>query len=239
MPKRRPAQKFFWLLFFFVLFLSFVDSALTPVSAQEASPTTTPLNVPEIPTVGPISISYPIHGQVLKGTVNITGTISIEGWTAFELAFALGDGSSIGDNATLNWFVFASGINPLPDGPLATWDTTALTDGDYTLRLRVFSSSGDQDILIYGLRVRNYLIDTPLPTMTFTPTTTPPASPTVTPTVTFTPLPTATPYSMPTPMPSNPAILRTDQIIFNLGRGVLFTGLLFGVFGLFLRLRRR
>jgi hypothetical protein len=254
MPKRRPAREFFFVLVFFVIFVSFVDASLSPASAQEASPTPTPLDppiltpknggtpggsgtptgiIPELPTVGPVSISYPIHGQTLQGTVNITGSIALEGWTSYELAF------SYADDTEPNWFPFATGTNPLVDGLLAAWDTTTLTDRDYNLRLRVFGPGDPQDVFVYGLRVHNYIVDTPLPTLTPTPSVTPLASPTPTATATFTPLPTATPYSMPTPLPPNPATLRPDEIVFNLARGVLFTAMLFGIFGLFLHLRAK
>ncbi|MGC1376586.1 MAG: hypothetical protein WA821_10190 [Anaerolineales bacterium] len=221
---------------FVVFFVSFVDSAVSPVAAQDASPTPeeltragTPSVIPELPTVGPVSVSYPIHGQTLTGSVNITGSIALDGWTSYELAFSDANG------AAPSWFIFATGTNPVPDGPLAVWDTTTLTDGDYNLRLRVFTPGGSQDVFVYGLRVRNYRIDTPVPTITLTPT----ASPIVTAVPTATPAPTSTPYSTPTPMPPNPASLRPGEIVFNLGRGALFTALLFGVFGLFLRMRRR
>ncbi|MBK8419669.1 MAG: hypothetical protein IPL17_12695 [Anaerolineales bacterium] len=50
------------------------------------------------------------------------------------------------------------------------WDTTLLTDGDYTLRLRVYFQDGaSQDILIQDLKLRN---DVPLPTETPTATAT-------------------------------------------------------------------
>ena len=252
MLKRRLAQKIsnlLVLLVFFVSFVSFVDSGLTPAAAQEASPTPTPLIppiltpknrgtqggagtpsvIPELPTVGPVSLSYPLHGQTLMGSVNITGSIALDGWTSYELAFS--DAAA----ATPSWFMFASGTNPVPDGPLAAWDTTTLTDSDYNLRLRVFSPGGSQDVFVYGLRVRNYVVDTPMPTIALTPT----PSPVATATLTLTPAPTSTPYSTPTPLPPNPATLRPGEIIFNLGRGALFTALLFGIFGLFLRMRAK
>ncbi len=226
----------------FVLLASTMDAALSPAAAQEetptpssgASPTETPGIIPELPTVGPVSITYPIHGQTLKGTVNITGSIALDDWTSYELAFA--DTA----NTDLNWFVFATGAPPLPDGGLlAAWDTTTISDGEYNLRLRVFSPSGDQDVFIYSIRIRNYTVDTPEPTATLSASATPSASPPATATTTSTPQPTPTPYSRPTPMPPNPASLPTNDILFNLGRGALFTAVLFGVFGWLLRLRRR
>ena len=203
MLKRRLAQKIsnlLVLLVFFVSFVSFVDSGLTPAAAQEDSPTPpgTPSVIPELPTVGPVSISYPLHGQTLIGSVNITGSIALDGWTSYELAFS--DAAA----ATPSWFLFASGTNPVPDGPLAAWDTTTLTDSDYNLRLRVFSPGGSQDVFVYGLRVRNYVVDTPAPTIALTPT----PSPVATATLTLMPAPTSTPYSTPSPLPPNPATLR-------------------------------
>ena len=240
MSRHRPAQRIFPILVCFVLLASFVDALLSPVAAQDASPTPealtpvgTPSSIPELPTVGPVNVTYPIHGQTLKGSVNITGSIALDGWTGYELAFADTAG------AELNWFTFATGTNPFADGLLAAWDTTAISDSDYNLRLRVFAPGGDQDVFIYGLRIRNYTVDTPQPTATASASATPSPSPAATITLTFTPQPTSTPYSTPTQLPPNPASLRSDEIVFNLGRGAAFTALLFGVFGLFLRLRRR
>ncbi len=229
------------LLLFFVFFVSFVDAVLSPASAQDETPTPavftptkTQANIPELPTVGPVSVFSPLHGQALKASIKITGSIALEGWTGYELAFAYAA------NAEPDWVVFATGVNPVAEGSLlATWDTTTISDGDYNLRLRVLSPNGDQDVIVYGIRIRNYSVDTPMPTATPLPSATPSASPTVTITSTSTPKPTGTPYSTPTRMPPNPASLRTDDIVFNFSRGALFVAVLFGVFGLFLRLRRR
>lgn len=244
MLKHRPAQKIFSILVsilvFGALLLCAVDAIFWPVAAQEETHTPTetptagtPVIVPELPTVGPVSISYPIHGQTLKGTVNIKGSIALEGWTSFELAFA--DSAS----SEPNWFVFATGTNPLTDGLLAAWDTTTISDGEYNIRLHVAVPDGDQDVIVYGIRIHNYTVDTPQPTSTPTITSTATTTATVTVTATFTPPPSPTPYSTPTRLPPNPATLRSDEIVFNFGRGALFTALLFGIFGLLLRLRSR
>ena len=242
MFRNRSAQRIFvTLLLFFAFLVFFVDAMLSPAAAQEASPTPeasapagTPGSAPELPTVGPVSVTYPLHGQTLKGDVKIMGSIAIEGWTSYELAFA----DAL--NTEPNWFVFTTGSNPLAEGGLlAAWDTTTISDGTYNLRLRVFSPGSNQDVVIYSLRIRNYTVDTPAPTSTPLASATSSATPTPTITLTFTPLPTETPYSTPTRLPPNPASLRTDEIVFNLGRGVVFAALLFGVFGLFLWLRRR
>lgn len=243
MLKHRPAQKNFPILVMFslVILVCALDAVFWPAAAQDDVPTPTPTTtagtpatIPELPTVGPISISYPLHGQTLKATVNITGSIALEGWTSFELAFA--DAAS----TEPNWFPFATGSNPLAeDGPLAVWDTTTVSDGEYILRLRVSSPAGEQDVFVYGIRIRNYTVDTPQPTSTPTITSTATATATATVTTTFTPLPTSTPFSTPTQLPPNPATLRSDEIVFNFLRGGLFSVMLFGIFGLLLHLRSR
>jgi hypothetical protein len=210
-----------------------------PASAQDASPTPEDLSpsgtltvIPEIQTPSLVSVSYPIHGLKLIGMVNITGAIALDGWTSYEIAF------SYVDDATNAWFPFASGKNPVVNNALAAWDTTKLSDGDYNLRLRVFVNDSFQDGFVYGLRVRNYTVDTPVPTLTFTPTATP-TRPAATAIPTSTPTATPTIYPTPTALPANPATLSTDAIVSSLWRGALFTAVLFGVFGVFLRLRKR
>lgn len=234
-PARLWAQKLFLLLVLCGFCVPFLDSDPAPVSAQEASPTPgvvvpvgTETVIPEIPTTAPISIFYPIHLQTLRGTVNITGLIATDGWTSYEVAF------SYAENATSVWFPFATGKNPLVDNALAVWDTTTLTDGDYNLRLRVFNPDGSsQDAFVYGLRVRNYTIDTPIPSITPTSTATSAATALPTATVTITP----TPFPTPTALPSNRATLSTGEITANLGLGAVLAAVLFGIFGMFLWLR--
>jgi hypothetical protein len=205
-----------------------------PALAQEVSPTPTPTQLPnpEVPTPSPVVITYPVAGLKLAGVVKITGTIAVDGWSSYELDFAYAS------DTTNTWFSFAGGNNPPAGGSLAAWDTTKLSDGDYNLRLRVFSAGAPQDGFAYGLRIRNYTADTPAPTLT------PPVTATATmPTATLVPssTPTLTPtvYPTPTALPANPAALGTGEIVLNLSRGALLTIFLFGAFGIFLRLRRR
>jgi hypothetical protein len=177
-------------------------------------------------------ISSPSQGQIVQGSVVVTGTVSALGFSSYELSFAYAE------DPTQTWFVLTSGSEPIFVGQLGTWDTTTLTDGDYSLRLRSFMLDGTvQEALVSGLRVRNY---TPVPTSTFTPTATavvqfaPPTA------LLVAPAPdTATP-SLPTPtgMPPNPASLQEAAISNALGQGAALALLLFAGFGLLLRLRR-
>jgi hypothetical protein len=249
MHRRAWAQKFFRLLIFLVSacpalvggVVLFVDGGLIiPAAAQEPSPTPAspiPLQgtqtvIPEIPTPSPVSITYPVHGIKLTGVVNVTGLILLEGWSSYELSF------SYVDDATGSWFPFAGGRNPLATDVLAAWDTTTLSDGDYNLRLRVITGTGSfQDAIVYtyGLRIRNYTADTPVPTLTLTPT----ATSAATALPTFTPTVTSTVYPTPTQLPPNPATLDNDQIVFSLGGGALLAALVSGLLGFFVYMRRK
>jgi hypothetical protein len=177
-------------------------------------------------------ISSPSQGQIVQGLSVITGSVSALGFSSYELSFAYAD------DPTQTWFVLTSGAEPIFEGELGTWDTTTLTDGDYSLRLRTFMLDGTvQEVTVTGLRVRNY---TPVPTSTFTPTATavvqfaPPTAQLVAPAPD-----TATPsLPTPTPLPPNPASLQEASISRALGRGAILALVLFLGFGLLLRLRR-
>ena len=181
---------------------------------------------------GSLQILSPEAGQVLKGNFSISGTVTLLGFSSYELSFAYED------DQTQTWFVIASSKTPVYDGELGTWDTTTLTDGDYTLRLQATLLDGSSmQTTISGLRVRNY---TAVPTETLVPTSTP-VSPFLAPTaqliapvvITLTPsLPT------PTDFPPNPAGLDTPEMTSALGRGALWVLLIFLGVALILRLRR-
>jgi hypothetical protein len=180
-----------------------------------------------------IRITAPASGDVLQGLVNVTGTSAADGFFASELSFAY-----VSD-PTSTWFLIYSTDQPVTEGLLAAWDTSLVTDGDYTLRLRVTLQDGTiLETLVTGLRVRN---QTPTETATLAPTFTPGPADTPVPSPlppTPMPAPTATHYPTPTPLPPNPAAVTPAEIYSFLGRGVLLALLTFVVFGIFLRLRR-
>jgi hypothetical protein len=176
--------------------------------------------------VQPVVITSPKAGEALQGQVMVTGTSSMDGFQSAEVAF------SYADNPTGTWFLIQSSDQAVTEGELAAWDTTALTDGNYTLRLLVTLQDGSQvQTTVTGLRVRNYT-----PVETETPTRVPP---TLQPTLTATAVMTDTPYPTPTPLPPNPAALTVSNIYTSLGIGALTIALLFVLFGLLLWLRRR
>jgi hypothetical protein len=206
-------MRHFFLIFGFIFFLF-----SQPVLAQEGDQAT---------------ISYPIEAQFVQGIVTINGSVTALGFASYELSFAYEN------DPTQTWFELEASTLPVFDGELGIWDTTTLTDGDYTLRLRIFLLDGTiQETTVSDLRVRNY---TPIPTSTPTPTATPVvqfAAPTA---QLIAPAPATATLSLPTPtlLPPNPVSLANYSISGALGKGAALTILLFVIFGLLLlRLRR-
>jgi hypothetical protein len=193
--------------------------ALTSTASQDAS-TPSPSVTPELTILSPVS------GQALQGSVSIEGSSLASGFVSAEVAFAYA-GDSTG-----TWFLIAEASQPVQGGLLAQWDTGAITDGDYDLRLRITLADGSHvETVVSGLRVRNY---TPIETDTPTPVTpTLTQLPGETPTLTLTP--TALPSS--TPLPPNPAEVSSQDILLSLGKGALAILGLFALLGVYMLVR--
>jgi hypothetical protein len=150
------------------------------------------VGAPRAQTAGVAEITSPSPGEALAGVVTILGTASHPDFLGYDLAFAYAE------NPTDTWFALGDPVNtPVTAGRLGLWDTTGITDGDYTLRLRLWLQDGTAlTVRVEGLRVRNH---TPIETSTPAPTPTPGA----------TVLPTASPPSAlvatPTPPPPQPS----------------------------------
>jgi len=154
------------------------------------------------------------------------------GFSSYELSFAYKD------DPTGTWFALQTSSLPVFEGDLGIWDTTTLTDGDYTLRLQVYLLDGSvQETTAPDLRVRNYTaVPTPTPVSTATAFAqfAPPTAQLIA------PMPaTVTPsHPTPTPLAPNPAGLAAPSISGALGRGAILALLLILSVGLILRLRR-
>lgn len=180
----------------------------------------------------PVSISSPQTGDELRGQVEITGNMTVPNFASAELAFKYASDSAD------SWFAIQTFPQPVPGPALAVWDTTSLTDGDYTLRLRVFLQDGTfQDALVSNLKIRN---DIPIPTEVIPTETALPQFSVTTPRPALTELPAtaAIIYPSPTPLPTNPASVTTSSIYSTFGRGALIVLVLFIFFSLILRLRK-
>ena len=124
-------------------------------------------------------ITEPGTGEAVAGIVSIFGTASHPAFESFEVAF------SFDPDPTDTWFPIGEALDtPVVDGRLAIWDTTAITDGVYRLRLRVnIEGAAPFETIVGGIRVSNY-----------TPTATPPPA-------VVGALPTAEAITTPTPQP--------------------------------------
>src|SRR5512137_1814165 len=134
-------------------------STPTMTVTSTETPTLTPtdsLNVfetPNTPTPDPqlIYISNPVDGSLAQGQVIIAGKTEVNGFSRSEVEF------SYASNPVESWFLLSRSDQPVRDGQLALWDTSNLTDGDYSIRLRVFFSDGSwRDATVLGIQVRNY-----------------------------------------------------------------------------------
>jgi hypothetical protein len=212
-----------------VIFFIFAISLLGPigVSREESALSSTGISTNAI-------IQTPRIGQAVQGSVEILGSNNIEGFHSAEVDFAY-----MLDN-THTWFLIQESAKPVQNGVLATWDTSTITDGNYTLRLLVTSTNGNQvEFSVPGVRVRNY---SPIETDTPSPV------PLVVANITATPVPSSTAFlteaaihtpilPSPSPLPSNPAELTSKQFLKTIGKGAAFTLLVFAFLAGYLVIR--
>ncbi|HZW04559.1 MAG TPA: hypothetical protein VFF68_11575 [Anaerolineaceae bacterium] len=175
-------------------------------------------------------MTEPQPGSVIQGSVTVTGTTVLEDFVLAELAFQYTQGDPEA------WFPLGTMDRPVQAEPLAVWDTTTITDGDYRLRLRVYRSDGShEEVQVEGLRVRNYsTIETATPTLP-----PPTAAATLVPTRTARPTEPAVLVGSgtPTAMPVNPATISTGDIFWTALRGALVALAGFGLVGAYLWIR--
>jgi len=189
------------------------------VTAQE----TTPIPLAEI------IVLSPVPGQALQGNILITAEINLEEYISAELSF------SYADDPRDTWFLIHEIKEPVNEGLSVEWDTTILTDGEYTLRVIVITEQDQYSKIVPGIRVRNYsAIETNTPVPTSTPAPADTLMPTATLTSTITPVPLT-----PTPLPPNPAQLNIRDIGLSIGKGVLFALAALALFGIYVFIRNR
>jgi hypothetical protein len=84
---------------------------------------------------GEIFISSPKPGEDVKGKIEITGTVNIAdfGFYKYEVA----------PRGSETWATIAADTKPKKEELLGAWDTTALTPGDYQLRIVVTDHQGE------------------------------------------------------------------------------------------------
>ncbi len=93
-------------------------------------------------------IDYPLPGQTVKGVIIISGNTDIEGFSSAEFGFAFINSEE--------WFELGRTQVPVRNGPLFTWDTSAIVDGVYQLRIRVYKIDGSRsETLIQHVAISN------------------------------------------------------------------------------------
>lgn len=117
------------------------QAALSPVT--QAAPSGMSGCVPD-----QIMISSPKPGDVVQGSIEITGTADVPnfGFYKYEIA-PLG---------TQSWATISADRNPKKDVALGTWNTAALTNGEYFLRLVITDNVGvSLEPCVIAVRVAN------------------------------------------------------------------------------------
>jgi hypothetical protein len=180
------------------------------------------------------NIDSPVAGQVVQGSVNIHGNTNIDGFQSYEVDF------SYVNDLTQTWFLIQENTTSIENGVLAVWDTSIITDGEYTLRLLINQIDGTQlESLVTSLRVRNYsTIETDTPTPIHPYLTLVPGLATVSPMPRNTPTMTLTPSPItPTPLPTNPAEITPSQMALTLGKGAGVSIALLAILGAYVGIR--
>ena len=170
---------------------------------------------------GYADIREPSGGEAIAGVVTIEGSAAHPSFVSYDLSFAHSD------DPTETWFLIGNAVHTkVADGRLGLWDTSGITDGFYTLRMRVHLSNNTMlESFVEGLRIRN---STPIETAT-------PQPGRIETTATIT-LPTRTPR--PTPLPF-PGASDPSTVLQTFTGGLIAGVLLLLALGIYLFLRRR
>ena len=123
-------------------------------------------------------ITYPEPGATLSGIVEIRGIATHVNFDFYQVRYAPGT-SVVADTA---WVDIVSLVpNPVDNGVLCTWDTTALPDGQYVLALAVWGVDDPENPHVHfveGISVNNSsFVPSPEPTLEEEPAATVPAGP--------------------------------------------------------------
>ncbi|MDX2160634.1 MAG: PKD domain-containing protein [bacterium] len=127
---------------------------LPPTSIVVLPPTNTPLPVN-------IAILSPVPGNVVSGNVQVVGAAAHPQFLQYQLEY--GPDPNLGNL----WYPVTSGVQtPVFNGLLGIWNTTAVQDATYQLRVRVYLRDGSTlTTVVNNIRVQNRQ-PTPQPTAT-------------------------------------------------------------------------
>ena len=124
------------------------EPEVTPTPTDEVSPTETPEAEPTSALVLGL-MTEPLDGAQLNGPVDVLGTASGTDFAGYQVDFAPGQNPGATEWAPVG----LASTTPVDNGLLVTWNTTGLTPGIYTLRLRVYDTGGAfaEDFVIVDL----------------------------------------------------------------------------------------
>ena len=98
-----------------------------------------------------VLMTQPVQGESVRGVVQVMGSAVGEGFSSYDLVY------SFENSETPNWFSITSANQTVENGVLGHWDTTTITDGDYSLKLVVHWQDGSQqEVILQHILVRNY-----------------------------------------------------------------------------------
>jgi len=81
-----------------------------------------------------LALTFPEPGQVVSGTVTLLGTIDINNFGFYKY--------EVSQQGTDSWITISAGREMVRDGEIGFWDTSAMTPGDYQIRLLVTDNQG-------------------------------------------------------------------------------------------------
>jgi hypothetical protein len=161
---------------------------------------------------GTVRIDAPQAGETLAGMVKIRGSASGDTFRSAQLSFA-------NDNNSSGWSLIKTINDPIEQNELATWDTSALENGNYRLRLLLTQKDGStQQVLVTGLVMKNPAKN---PTAALGAGSVPGIG------------------LLPTPgKPArNPATVNEIDLAFSMAQGAVIAIIIFGVIGLYVAIR--
>ncbi|PJF22304.1 MAG: hypothetical protein CUN56_06705 [Phototrophicales bacterium] len=133
----------------------------------------------DVNTIPPnLVISSPGGGQSIQGSVQIIGQVSAPDLARYEVQYA--------PAGTENWVTITTATTPQPNANsvLATWDTSSVPNGNYTLRVVMYANnafggsiSRRVDVSVFNLQPTATPLPTATPAPLIVPTDAPPASP--------------------------------------------------------------
>ncbi len=115
-------------------------ATLTADEVQAAAPQPTPTIGQDMLTSecteGVLEITSPADGEQVSGTVEIVGSVNIEGFGSYKYEYST--------TGAINWVTIAAGNTVKLDENLGFWYTSALMPGTYLLQLVPLNNAGEE-----------------------------------------------------------------------------------------------